>query len=103
MLYDGETFYYENYFYDLQTHEKSISKIVFNSSSVTTGTNLFEMNNISFISRIYTFGFKCTSSIRYKSVTTHYKYLLLMANNIRNWEAFDSALAATSNHILKNQ
>ena len=34
MLYDGETFYYENYFYDLQTHEKSISKIVFNSSSV---------------------------------------------------------------------
>ena len=52
MLYDGETFYYENYFYDLQTHEKSISKIVFNSSSVTTGTNLDEMNNISFISRI---------------------------------------------------
>ena len=45
MLYDGETFYYENYFYHLQTHEKSISKIVFNSSSVTTGTNLYEMNN----------------------------------------------------------
>ena len=55
MLYDGETFYYENYFYDLQTHEKSISKIVFNSSSVTTlttGTNLSEMKNFSFISRI---------------------------------------------------
>ena len=42
MLYDGETFYYENYFYDLQTHEKSISKIVFNLSSVTTGNNLFQ-------------------------------------------------------------
>ena len=55
MLYDGETFYYENYFYDLQTHEKSISKIVFNSTSVTTlttGTNLSEMKNFLFISRI---------------------------------------------------
>ena len=63
MLYDGETFYYENYFYDLQTHEKSISKIVFNSSSVTTGTNLDEMNNISFISRRDIFQCECISLV----------------------------------------
>ena len=69
MLYDGETFYYENYFYDLQTHEKSISKIVFNSSSATRGTNLDEMNNISFISRIDIFlTFKCGCNVSVMSL-----------------------------------
>ena len=89
MLYDGETFYYENYFYDLQTHEKSISKIVFNSSSVTTGTNLYEMNDISFISRIDIFQCECISSFSVLSVShpvtlslTHRSEFLMMLSRL---------------------